>query len=112
MQRADGELAAGGYRDLGASGAVPLSMWAGLVTVMALGLGLPLRRLGQNGYGTEYYSAGVRSMMDSPHNVLFNSFGVHSAQHTPPPDATRPGRTCGTHEQPRLRLLFPASLAL
>src|SRR5215471_9009139 len=74
MQRADGELAAGDYRDLGASRAVPLPMWAGLAGVMALGLGLRLWRLGQNGYGTEYYSAGVRSMMDSPHNFFFNSF--------------------------------------
>jgi 4-amino-4-deoxy-L-arabinose transferase-like glycosyltransferase len=41
---------------------------------MALALGLRLWRLDQNGYGTEYYSAGVRSMMDSGHNFLFNSF--------------------------------------
>jgi 4-amino-4-deoxy-L-arabinose transferase-like glycosyltransferase len=41
---------------------------------MALGLGLRLWRLDQNGFGTEYYSAGVRSMLDSPHNFLFNSF--------------------------------------
>ncbi len=50
------------------------SPWTGLGGVMALGLGLRLWRLGQNGYGTEYYSAGVRSMLDSPHNFLFNSF--------------------------------------
>ena len=74
MQRADGELAAGDYRDASASRAVPLATWTGLAGVMALGLGLRLWRLGQNGYGTEYYSAGVRSMMDSPHNFLFNSF--------------------------------------
>jgi 4-amino-4-deoxy-L-arabinose transferase-like glycosyltransferase len=74
MQRADGELIAGDYRDLTAPRAVPLAAWAGLAGVMALGLGLRLWRLGQNGYGTEYYSAGVRSMMDSPHNFLFNSF--------------------------------------
>ena len=74
MQRADGELAAGDYRGLSASRAVPLATWAGLAGVMALGLGLRLWRLGQNGYGTEYYSAGIRSMMDSPHNFLFNSF--------------------------------------
>ena len=47
---------------------------AGLGGVMALGLGLRLWRLNQNGYGTQYYSAGVRSMMDSWHNFLFNSF--------------------------------------
>jgi 4-amino-4-deoxy-L-arabinose transferase-like glycosyltransferase len=41
---------------------------------MALGLGLRLWRLEQNGFGTEYYSAGVRSMLESPHNFLFNSF--------------------------------------
>ena len=50
------------------------SPWSGLGGVMALGLGLRLWRLDQNGYGTEYYSAGVRSMMDSRHNFLFNSF--------------------------------------
>jgi len=41
---------------------------------MALALALRLWRLDQNGYGTEYYSAGVRSMLDSPHNFWFNSF--------------------------------------
>jgi 4-amino-4-deoxy-L-arabinose transferase-like glycosyltransferase len=50
------------------------SPWAGLGGVMALGLGLRVWRLDQNGYGTEYYSAGVRSMLDSRHNFLFNSF--------------------------------------
>ena len=50
------------------------SPWAGLGGVMALGLGLRIWRLDQNGFGTEYYSAGVRSMLDSPHNFLFNSF--------------------------------------
>ena len=50
------------------------SPWAGLGGVMALGLGLRVWRLDQNGFGTEYYSAGVRSMLDSPHNFLFNSF--------------------------------------
>jgi len=48
--------------------------WTGLGGVTALGLGLRLWRLDQNGYGTQYYSAGVRSMMDSWHNFLFNSF--------------------------------------
>jgi 4-amino-4-deoxy-L-arabinose transferase-like glycosyltransferase len=50
------------------------SPWAGLGGVMALGLGLRIWRLDQNGFGTEYYSAGVRSMLDSPHDFLFNSF--------------------------------------
>ena len=50
------------------------SPWAGLGGVMALALGLRLWRLDQNGFGTEYYSAGVRSMLDSPHNFFFNSF--------------------------------------
>ena len=50
------------------------SPWAGLGGVMALGRGLRGWRLDQNGFGTEYYSAGVRSMLDSPHNFLFNSF--------------------------------------
>ena len=41
---------------------------------MAIGLALRLWRLDHAGFGTEYYSAGVRSMLDSPHNFLFNSF--------------------------------------
>src|SRR5262245_55824931 len=50
-----------------------------------LGLGLRLWRLDRNGYGTEYYSAGVRSMLQSPHTFLYNSFdpaglrGEHNA---------------------------------
>jgi hypothetical protein len=37
-------------------------------------LGLRLWALDQNGFGIEYYSAAVRSMMRSWHNFLYNSF--------------------------------------
>ena len=45
-----------------------------LATIIALALALRLWRLDQNGYGTEYYAAGVRSMMESWHNFFFNAF--------------------------------------
>jgi 4-amino-4-deoxy-L-arabinose transferase-like glycosyltransferase len=37
-------------------------------------LAIRLWNIDQNGYGTEYYSAGVRSMLASWHNFFFNSF--------------------------------------
>jgi 4-amino-4-deoxy-L-arabinose transferase-like glycosyltransferase len=46
----------------------------GLAVIVLLGTGLRLWRLAQNGYGNAYYTAGVRSMMHSPHNFFFNSF--------------------------------------
>jgi 4-amino-4-deoxy-L-arabinose transferase-like glycosyltransferase len=42
--------------------------------IILLGTGLRLWRLDQNGHGTEYYSAAVRSMMHSWPNFLYNSF--------------------------------------
>jgi len=42
--------------------------------IILLGAGLRLWRLDQNGYGTEYYAACVRSMMNSWHNFLYISF--------------------------------------
>jgi 4-amino-4-deoxy-L-arabinose transferase-like glycosyltransferase len=46
----------------------------GLVLILTLAGGLRLWRLDQNGWGTDYYTAGVRSMMDSWHNFFYNSF--------------------------------------
>ena len=46
----------------------------GLVAVLSLAAALRLWRLGQNGFGNEYYSAGVRSMSLGWHNFFFNSF--------------------------------------
>lgn len=43
-------------------------------TIILLGAGLRLWRIDQDGYGTEYYSAAVRSMMSNWHNFLYNSF--------------------------------------
>jgi 4-amino-4-deoxy-L-arabinose transferase-like glycosyltransferase len=45
-----------------------------LPAIMLLGAGLRLWRLDQNGYGLEYYAAGVRSMLTSWHNFFYNSF--------------------------------------
>ena len=46
----------------------------GIAAILALALALRLWGLERNGYGTEYYAAGVRSMLESWHNFLFNSF--------------------------------------
>src|SRR5438105_10666715 len=46
----------------------------GLGGIILAAVVLRLWRLDQNGYGTEYYSAGVRSMLASWHNFLFNAF--------------------------------------
>src|SRR5262245_59117998 len=47
-----------------------LGLFAGLATAAAL----RLWRLDQNGFGNEYYTAGVRSMSQSWHNFLYNAF--------------------------------------
>jgi len=48
--------------------------WLCLAGVVLLALSLRLWALDQNGYGNEYYSAGVRSMLASWHNLFFNAF--------------------------------------
>jgi len=48
--------------------------WWSLAVITLLGPGLWLWRLAQNGYGNAYYTAGVRSMIDSRHNFFFNAF--------------------------------------
>jgi 4-amino-4-deoxy-L-arabinose transferase-like glycosyltransferase len=45
-----------------------------LLTILVLAAALRLWRLGQNGFGNEYYSAGVRSMSASWHNFLYHAF--------------------------------------
>src|SRR5712692_7437470 len=45
-----------------------------LPIIILLAAALRLWRLDQNGFGTEYYTAGVRSMMQSWHNFFFNAF--------------------------------------
>jgi 4-amino-4-deoxy-L-arabinose transferase-like glycosyltransferase len=47
---------------------------SGIAAILVLALALRLWDLDRNGYGTEYYAAGVRSMLESWHNFLFNSF--------------------------------------
>jgi 4-amino-4-deoxy-L-arabinose transferase-like glycosyltransferase len=48
--------------------------WLALAPVLALSAVLNTHRLAQNGYANVFYSAGVRSMLGSFHDFLFNSF--------------------------------------
>jgi 4-amino-4-deoxy-L-arabinose transferase-like glycosyltransferase len=48
--------------------------WLALAPVLALSAVLGTHRLAQNGYANVFYSAGVKSMLGSLHNFLFNSF--------------------------------------
>ncbi|MGB8843388.1 MAG: glycosyltransferase family 39 protein, partial [Aliidongia sp.] len=56
------------------SRARPLPRHFALAAIVGLALGLRLWRLDRNGFGTEYYAAGVLSMLESWHNFLFNAF--------------------------------------
>jgi 4-amino-4-deoxy-L-arabinose transferase-like glycosyltransferase len=47
-----------------------------LGAVLVLAGALRLWRLQQNGFDNEYYAAGVRSMMVSWHNFLYNAFDL------------------------------------
>jgi 4-amino-4-deoxy-L-arabinose transferase-like glycosyltransferase len=48
--------------------------WLGLAAVLLLGAALRLWGIDRDGYGNQYFSAAVRSMLDSWHNFFFNSF--------------------------------------
>jgi 4-amino-4-deoxy-L-arabinose transferase-like glycosyltransferase len=48
--------------------------WAALAPVLALAAVLNTEKLSQNGYANVFYAAGVKSMLGSFHNFLFNSF--------------------------------------
>ncbi len=48
--------------------------WTALAPILALSAVLNTEKLSQNGYANVFYAAGVRSMTDSWHNFLFNSF--------------------------------------
>jgi 4-amino-4-deoxy-L-arabinose transferase-like glycosyltransferase len=50
------------------------SLTVGFVAVLCAAAALRLWRLAQNGFANEYYSAGVRSMSQSWHNFVYNSF--------------------------------------
>lgn len=43
-------------------------------TILLLGAALRVWRLDDNGFGTEYYAAGVRSMLEGWHQFFFNAF--------------------------------------
>ena len=47
---------------------------AGLAVVLLLAAGLRLWRLEANGFGTEYYAAGVRSALQGAWLLFYNSF--------------------------------------
>ncbi len=51
-----------------------LGQLTALGVVLALGLAMRLSGLARNGFGNEYYSAGVFSMTRSLHNFAFNAF--------------------------------------
>lgn len=46
----------------------------GLTAILVLAAALRLWRLDQNGFGNEYYAAGVRSMSTNWHNFLYHAF--------------------------------------
>jgi hypothetical protein len=46
----------------------------GLIAILLLAAALRLWRLDQNGFGNEYYAAGVRTMSASWHNFLYHAF--------------------------------------
>ncbi len=49
-------------------------MWGALGLILIVALALRLWRLDANGFGTEYYAAGVRSMLQGPRAFFFNAF--------------------------------------
>lgn len=51
-----------------------VARWAALAVVLLIAAALRLWDLGGEGYGTEYYAAGVRSMLTSWRLLLFNAF--------------------------------------
>jgi 4-amino-4-deoxy-L-arabinose transferase-like glycosyltransferase len=51
-----------------------LAGWLALVPVLVLSAVLNTEKLSQNGYANVFYAAGVKSMLGSFHNFLFNSF--------------------------------------
>src|SRR5437763_12731061 len=52
------------------------SLWHRLALggIMLISIFMNFFQLGQNGFGNQYYAAGIRSMMDNWHNFFFVSF--------------------------------------
>jgi len=48
--------------------------WGALFCILCLALSLRLWNISMGAFGSEYYSAAVRSMLESAHNFLFDSF--------------------------------------
>src|ERR1043165_440279 len=53
---------------------LPVGMRFVLPAILILAAALRLWRLDQNGFGNEYYTAGVRSMSQSVRNFLYHAF--------------------------------------
>jgi len=66
-------VAEGREKHMGIGGLKPGAR-LGLAAILVLAAGLRLWGIERNGFGTEYYAAGVLSMMSSLHNFFFASF--------------------------------------
>jgi len=64
----------GGEPAFGAGSRLASGRGLGLAAILLLGAALRGWGIERNGFGTEYYAAGVRSMAASWHNFLFNAF--------------------------------------
>ncbi|HEY4386737.1 MAG TPA: glycosyltransferase family 39 protein, partial [Ktedonobacteraceae bacterium] len=53
---------------------LPIWHWPALVVVLLISAWMNFYQLGQNGFGNQFYAAGVRSMLDSWHNFFFVSY--------------------------------------
>jgi 4-amino-4-deoxy-L-arabinose transferase-like glycosyltransferase len=60
--------------DVAARGRHRVAAGLALTAILVLAAGLRLWRIGHNGFGLDYYAAGVRSMTGSWHNFFFNAF--------------------------------------
>src|SRR5215510_12260876 len=62
------------WRDLGWPERPHVGAAIPLLLVLAAAASIRTWNLSQNGFGRRYYAAGVRSMSESWHNFLYNSF--------------------------------------
>jgi len=87
--------------------------WAPLALVVAVAAVLDTVSLAQNGYANNYYSAGVRSMLESWHNFFFVAFDPNGLESIDKPPLAlwlqaASARVLGFHP---LSLLLPEALA-
>ncbi len=69
--------------------------------LLIITLGLRVWGLDQNGFGIEYYSAAVRSMTQSWHNFLYNSFDPAGFLSVDKPRAASPPGPSARSDEPR-----------